>query len=115
MANLLNNKAKELLFQDKQITNYTIAACIPEFYCEVAKHCDCIWFEMHSTMSYDEVCRMIFRFGKTRVDVGVDVENLFNTSYPTTSGTHTNTASATRRWAVRGITRRRSTRRGSRG
>ena len=29
--------------------------------------------------------------------------------------THTNTASATRRWAVRGITRRRSTRRGSRG
>ena len=78
------NKAKELLFQDKQITNYTIAACIPDFYCEVAKHCDCIWFEMHSTMSYDEVCRMIFRFGKTRVDVGVDVENLFNTSYPTT-------------------------------
>ena len=26
----------------------------------------------------------IFRFGKTRLDVGVDVENLFNTSYPTT-------------------------------
>ena len=26
----------------------------------------------------------IFRFGKSRVDVGVDVENLFNTSYPTT-------------------------------
>ena len=26
----------------------------------------------------------IFRFGKTRVDVGVDVENLFNTSYSTT-------------------------------
>jgi hypothetical protein len=25
----------------------------------------------------------IFRFGKTRLDVGVDVENLFNTSYPT--------------------------------
>ncbi|HZM96729.1 MAG TPA: hypothetical protein VFB92_25085 [Vicinamibacterales bacterium] len=26
----------------------------------------------------------IFRFGKTRLDVGVDVENLFNTSYSTT-------------------------------
>ncbi len=26
----------------------------------------------------------IFRFSKTRIDVGVDVENLFNTSYPTT-------------------------------
>jgi hypothetical protein len=26
----------------------------------------------------------IFRFGKTRLDVGVDVENLFNTNYATT-------------------------------
>jgi hypothetical protein len=26
----------------------------------------------------------IFRFGKTRVDVGVDAENLFNTNYATT-------------------------------
>jgi len=26
----------------------------------------------------------IFRFGKTRVDVGLDAENLFNTNYPTT-------------------------------
>ncbi len=26
----------------------------------------------------------IFRFGKTRLDVGVDGENLFNTNYPTT-------------------------------
>ena len=54
------NKAKELLFQDKQITSYTIATYNPEFYCEVAKHYDYIWFEMqHSTMSYDEVRRMI--------------------------------------------------------
>ena len=30
------------------------------FYCEVAKHFDYIWFEMqHSTMSFDEVRRMI--------------------------------------------------------
>jgi 2-keto-3-deoxy-L-rhamnonate aldolase RhmA len=54
------NKAKELLFQDKQITSYTIATYNPEFYCEVAKHYDYVWFEMqHSTMSYDEVRRMI--------------------------------------------------------
>src|SRR5262245_24952041 len=50
------NKAKELLFQDKQITSYTISTYNPEFYCEVAKHFDYTWFEMqHSTMSYDEV------------------------------------------------------------
>jgi 2-keto-3-deoxy-L-rhamnonate aldolase RhmA len=54
------NKAKELLFQDKQITSYTIATYNPESYCEIAKHYDYIWFEMqHSTMSYDEVRRMI--------------------------------------------------------
>ena len=54
------NKAKELLFQDKQITSYTISTYNPEFYCEVARHYDYIWFEMqHSTMLYDEVRRMI--------------------------------------------------------
>ena len=54
------NKAKELLFQDKQITSYTIATYNTEFYCEVAKHFDYVWFEMqHSTMSFDEVRRMI--------------------------------------------------------
>ena len=32
----------------------------PRLYCEVGKHFDYIWFEMqHSTMSYDEVRRMI--------------------------------------------------------
>jgi 2-keto-3-deoxy-L-rhamnonate aldolase RhmA len=54
------NKAKELLFQDRQITSYTISAYNPDLYCEVGKHFDYIWFEMqHSTMSYDEVRRMI--------------------------------------------------------
>src|SRR5687768_15182306 len=54
------NKAKELLFQDKQITSYTISTYNAEFYCEVAKHFDYIWFEMqHSTLSFDEVRRMI--------------------------------------------------------
>ena len=54
------NKAKELLFQDKQITSYTIRRYNGGFYCEVAKHYDYIWFEMqHSTMSFDEVRRMI--------------------------------------------------------
>src|SRR4029450_4512201 len=54
------NKAKELLFQDKQITSFTISSYNADFYCEVAKHYDYIWFEMqHSTMSYDEVRRMI--------------------------------------------------------
>ena len=54
------NKAKELLFQDKQITSYTIATYNPDLYCEVGKHYDYIWFEMqHSTMSFDEVRRMI--------------------------------------------------------
>jgi 2-keto-3-deoxy-L-rhamnonate aldolase RhmA len=54
------NKAKELLFQDKQITSYTISTYNPDLYCEVGKHYDYIWFEMqHSTMSYDEVRRML--------------------------------------------------------
>ncbi|MGH9242523.1 MAG: HpcH/HpaI aldolase family protein, partial [Vicinamibacterales bacterium] len=54
------NKAKELLFQDQQITSYTIQTYDPDAYCEIAKHFDYIWFEMqHSTMSYDEVRRMI--------------------------------------------------------
>jgi 2-keto-3-deoxy-L-rhamnonate aldolase RhmA len=54
------NKAKELLFQDKQITSYTMSTYNPELYCELRKHFDYIWFEMqHSTMSYDEVRRML--------------------------------------------------------
>jgi 2-keto-3-deoxy-L-rhamnonate aldolase RhmA len=56
----LYNRAKERLLQDKQITSYTISSYDPELYCEVGKHFDYIWFEMqHSTMSYDEVRRML--------------------------------------------------------
>jgi 2-keto-3-deoxy-L-rhamnonate aldolase RhmA len=56
----LYNKAKELLLQDKVITSYTISSYNPDLYCEVGKHYDYIWFEMqHSTMSYDEVRRML--------------------------------------------------------
>jgi 2-keto-3-deoxy-L-rhamnonate aldolase RhmA len=54
------NRAKELLFQDQQVTSYTIASYNPDLYCEVGQHYDYVWFEMqHSTMSYDEVRRMI--------------------------------------------------------
>ena len=46
--------------QDKQVTSYTISSFNPELYCEVGKHFDYIWFEMqHSTMSFDEVRRMM--------------------------------------------------------
>jgi 2-keto-3-deoxy-L-rhamnonate aldolase RhmA len=56
----LYNRAKERLLQDKQITGYTITSYDPDLYCEVGKHFDYVWFEMqHSTMSYDEVRRMI--------------------------------------------------------
>lgn len=56
----LYNKAKELLLQDKQITSYTMSSYNPELYCELRKHYDYVWFEMqHSTMSYDEVRRML--------------------------------------------------------
>ncbi len=54
------NKAKELLFSDKQVTSYTISTFDPEFYCEVRKHYGYVWFEMqHSTMSWDNVAKMI--------------------------------------------------------
>jgi 2-keto-3-deoxy-L-rhamnonate aldolase RhmA len=54
------NKAKELLFQDKQVTSYTISSYNEALYCEVRKHVDFVWFEMqHSTMSWDEVRRMM--------------------------------------------------------
>jgi 2-keto-3-deoxy-L-rhamnonate aldolase RhmA len=54
------NLAKERLFQDQQITSYTISSLDPELYCEVSLHFDYVWFELqHSTMSYDDVRRMI--------------------------------------------------------
>ena len=56
----LYNRAKERLLQDKQITSYTISSFDPDLYCEVGKHFDYVWFEMqHSTMSYDDVRRML--------------------------------------------------------
>jgi 2-keto-3-deoxy-L-rhamnonate aldolase RhmA len=56
----LYNRAKELLLQDKVVTSYTISTYNPDLYCEVRKHFDFVWFEMqHSTMSYDEVRRML--------------------------------------------------------
>ena len=56
----LYNRAKEALLSDRQITSYTISSFDPDLYCEVAKHFDFIWFEMqHSTMSYDEIRRMM--------------------------------------------------------
>jgi 2-keto-3-deoxy-L-rhamnonate aldolase RhmA len=56
----LYNKAKELLLQGKLVTSYTISTFNPELYCEIRKHFDFVWFEMqHSTMSYDEVRRML--------------------------------------------------------
>ncbi len=54
------NRAKELLFQDQQVTSFTISTFNPELYCEVGRHFDYVWFEMqHSTMSWDEVRRMM--------------------------------------------------------
>ncbi len=56
----LYNLAKQHLFEDKQVTSYTISRFDPELYCETRKHFDYIWFEMqHSTMSWDEVAKMI--------------------------------------------------------
>ncbi len=54
------NKAKEMLFSEKQVTSYTISTFDPEFYCEVRKHYGYVWFEMqHSTLSWDNVAKMI--------------------------------------------------------
>jgi 2-keto-3-deoxy-L-rhamnonate aldolase RhmA len=54
------NKAKELLFSDKQVTSFTMGTFDPELYCAVRKHYAFVWFEMqHSTMSWDNVAKMI--------------------------------------------------------
>jgi len=56
----LYNRAKEFMLQDKLITGLTISSFNPDLYCEARKHYDYVWFEMqHSTMSWDEVRRMI--------------------------------------------------------
>ena len=54
------NKAKELLFSDKQVTSYTVSRGDPQLYCEVRKHYGYVWFEMqHSTMSWADIEKMI--------------------------------------------------------
>jgi 2-keto-3-deoxy-L-rhamnonate aldolase RhmA len=56
----LYNRAKEFMLQDKLVTGLTISSFNPDLYCEARKHYDYVWFEMqHSTMSWDEVRRMI--------------------------------------------------------
>jgi 2-keto-3-deoxy-L-rhamnonate aldolase RhmA len=56
----LYNKAKELMLQGKMVSSLTISSFNPDLYCEARKHVDFVWFEMqHSTMSWDEVRRMI--------------------------------------------------------
>src|SRR5262249_57242824 len=43
------NKAKELLFTDKQVTSYTIASFHPTLYCEVAKRNGFVRLRMSAT------------------------------------------------------------------
>jgi 2-keto-3-deoxy-L-rhamnonate aldolase RhmA len=56
----LVNRAKENLLSGKTISGFTILTYDPDLYCEAGKHYDFIWFEMqHSTMTYDDIRRMI--------------------------------------------------------
>lgn len=56
----LYNTAKQKLLDGEQVFTYTIASLDPDFYCEVARHYDYIFFEMqHSTMSWADVEAMI--------------------------------------------------------
>ena len=75
------NKAKELLLQDQQITSYTIDRYDEDFYCEVAKHFDYVWFEMqHSTMAWDEVRRMILACPKVGAAPMIRMPDAFESS-----------------------------------
>src|SRR3954464_10001893 len=77
----LYNKAKELLLQGKTVTSYTISSFNPDLYCEVGKHFDFIWFEMqHSTMSWDEVRRMIAACPKVGAAPMVRMPDAFESS-----------------------------------
>ena len=56
----LYNNVKQKLLDGKQVFTFGIYKLDIPLYCEAAKHYDYIWFEMqHSTMSWDEVRRMI--------------------------------------------------------
>src|SRR3954462_3829778 len=77
----LYNRAKEALFNDRQITSYTVSSFDPELYCEIGKHYDFIWFEMqHSTMSWDEVRRMIAACPKVGAAPMVRMPDAFESS-----------------------------------
>jgi 2-keto-3-deoxy-L-rhamnonate aldolase RhmA len=77
----LYNRAKEALFNDRQITSYTISSFDSDLYCEVGKHFDYIWFEMqHSTMSWDEVRRMIAACPKVGAAPMVRMPDAFESS-----------------------------------
>jgi 2-keto-3-deoxy-L-rhamnonate aldolase RhmA len=56
----LYNTAKQKLQDGKQVFSYTISRLDVDFYCEVAKHYDFVWFEMqHSTMIWADIEKMI--------------------------------------------------------
>jgi 4-hydroxy-2-oxoheptanedioate aldolase len=56
----LYNTAKQKLLDGKQVFSFTISRLDVDFYCEVAKHYDFIWFEMqHSTMIWADIEKMI--------------------------------------------------------
>jgi len=77
----LYNRAKEALLNDRQITSYTISSFDPDLYCEVAKHFDFIWFEMqHSTMSYDEIRRMLMTCPKAGAAPFIRMPDAFESS-----------------------------------
>jgi 2-keto-3-deoxy-L-rhamnonate aldolase RhmA len=77
----LYNRAKEALFNDRQITSFTISTFDPDLYCEVGKHFDYIWFEMqHSTMSWDEIRRMIAACPKVGAAPMVRMPDAFESS-----------------------------------
>ena len=56
----LYNKAKAKLLAGEQVFSHTISSYDPERYCGEAPHFDFTWFEMqHSTMTFDDIRRMI--------------------------------------------------------
>src|SRR4029450_8576539 len=77
----LYNRAKEALLSDRQITSHTLSRFDTDLYCEVGKHFDYIWFEMqHSTMSWDEVARMIAACPKVGAAPMVRMPDAFESS-----------------------------------
>ena len=108
----LYNRAKEALLSDRQITSYTISSFDPELYCEVAKHFDFIWFEMqHSTMSWDEIRRMMAACPKRRRGAVHPHARCLRVQHPEGHRPRRARHHRARRWTMRS---RRGMRRGSR-